>query len=103
MKQSHSSFLSFKCFFPSFEIFGYDFLIDCEFNPYLIEINTNPGYEESSPLIKMLVPRMIDDALRLTIDTSFPREPSIDKYALASQFEVKGYDNKENMWQKLNK
>lgn len=87
----------------SFEIFGYDFLIDCEFNPYLIEINTNPGYEESSPLIKMLVPRMIDDALRLTIDTSFPREPSIDKYALTSQFEVKGYDNKENMWQKLNK
>ena len=25
----------------SFEIFGYDFLIDCEFNPFLIEINTS--------------------------------------------------------------
>ena len=87
----------------SFEIFGYDFLIDCEFNPFLIEINTNPGYEESSPLIKMLVPRMIDDALRLTVDTSFPRDPSTDKYVNISPFEVKGYDNKENMWQKLNK
>jgi hypothetical protein len=52
----------------SFEIFGYDFIMDSEFNIYLLEINTNPGLEESSPLIKILVPRMIDDALRLTID-----------------------------------
>lgn len=52
----------------SFEIFGYDFIMDSEFNIYLLEINTNPGLEESSPLIKILVPRMLDDALRLTID-----------------------------------
>lgn len=30
-----------KCF----EIFGYDFLMDIDFNTYLIEINTNPGLE----------------------------------------------------------
>ena len=56
-----------------FEIFGYDFMLDEEYNPYLLEINTNPGYEESSPLIKMLIPRLIDDALRLTIDKTFER------------------------------
>ena len=32
-----------------FEIFGYDFMMDSEFNLFLIEINTNPGLEESSP------------------------------------------------------
>ena len=55
----------------SFEIFGYDFMLDSDFNLFLIEINTNPGLEESSPWIKTIVPRMLDDALRLTIDMLF--------------------------------
>jgi hypothetical protein len=54
-----------------FEIFGYDFMLDNDFNVYLIEINTNPGLEESSPWIKVIVPRMLDDALRLTVDQIF--------------------------------
>ena len=81
-----------------FEIFGYDFMLDEEYNPYLLEINTNPGYEESSPLITMLVPRMIDDALRLTIDKIFERN---DKDKNSSKFKVDGYTNEENMWQKI--
>ena len=32
---------------------------------------TNPGLEESSPWIQIIVPRMLDDALRLTIDQLF--------------------------------
>ena len=81
-----------------FEIFGYDFMLDEEYNPYLLEINTNPGYEESSPLIKMLVPRLIDDALRLTIDKAFERN---DKNKNISKFSVEGYSDEENMWQKI--
>jgi len=41
------------------EIFGYDFIIDEEFKAWLIEVNTNPCLEESSELLKMLLPRMI--------------------------------------------
>ena len=59
-----------------FEIFGYDFMLDEDFNVFLIEINTNPGLEESSPWIKIIVPRMLDDALRLTLDLLF--EPKYD-------------------------
>ena len=55
----------------SFEIFGYDFMLDENFNLFLIEINTNPGLEESSPWIKIIIPRMLDDALRLTLDQLF--------------------------------
>lgn len=54
------------------EIFGYDFIIDQELNPWLIEVNTNPCLEESSTLLKVLLPRMIDDALKLTLDQVFP-------------------------------
>ena len=31
-----------------FEIFGYDFMVDQDFNSWLIEINTNPCLEETS-------------------------------------------------------
>ena len=31
-----------------FELFGYDFIIDGDFNPWIIEVNTNPCLEESS-------------------------------------------------------
>ena len=59
-----------------FEIFGYDFMLDSDFNLFLIEINTNPGLEISSPWIQIVVPRMLDDALRLTLDKVF--EPIYD-------------------------
>jgi D-alanine-D-alanine ligase-like ATP-grasp enzyme len=42
-----------------FEIFGYDFIIDASGKVWLIEVNTNPCLEESSPLLKRIIPRMI--------------------------------------------
>ncbi len=80
-----------------FEIFGYDFIYDKEFNPYLLEVNTNPGLEESSALIKELVPRMIDDALRLTVDDLLHS----DNMLCESNFSVNGYIDSENMWYKV--
>lgn len=55
-------------------------MIDSSCNIWLIEINTNPCIEESSPLLQKLIPRMLsknsdrilDDAFRLTIDKIFP-------------------------------
>jgi len=42
-----------------FEIFGYDFIIDSNYNVWLIEVNTNPCIETSSPLLEMYIPRML--------------------------------------------
>ena len=53
-------------------------MMDSDFNIFLIEINTNPGLEESSPWIKIIVPRMLDDALRLTIDQLFETKYDFD-------------------------
>ena len=55
-----------------FEIFGYDFMIDRDLKPWLIEVNTNPCLEETSKLLSDLLPRMIDDAFKLTVDVMFP-------------------------------
>jgi D-alanine-D-alanine ligase-like ATP-grasp enzyme len=34
-----------------FELFGYDFIVDSTLATWLIEVNTNPCIEESSPLL----------------------------------------------------
>jgi D-alanine-D-alanine ligase-like ATP-grasp enzyme len=52
-----------------FEIFGFDFILDSLMNVWLIEINTNPCIEESSPLLQMYLPRMIDDAIKICVDS----------------------------------
>lgn len=92
----------------SYELFGCDFLIDSNFEVVLIEVNTNPGLEDSSELLKMLVARMIDDTFRLTIDDLFETKYSEDvlteeiiegeerKYK--SPFKVPGYSDDENIW-----
>ena len=86
-----------------FEIFGYDFMMDENKNIYLIEINTNPGLEISSDIIAELIPRMIDDALLLTVDEIFPTEYSKEclneNGEYKSKFNVKGYKDEENMWE----
>ena len=81
-----------------FEIFGYDFILDENYMPFLLEINTNPGLEISSPLISQLLPRMIDDAFKLTIDEEFSM--SSEFINQESKFPVDYHKNNENMWEK---
>ena len=54
-----------------FELFGFDFFLDADCNVFLIEVNTNPCLEESSMLLKTLLPRMLDDLFKLTLDQVF--------------------------------
>ena len=84
-----------------FEIFGYDFMFDEDYKPYLLEVNTNPGLEISSPLIKQLIPRMIDDAFKLTIDEVFILNEENRREMNKKPFPVDGYDNNENLWELL--
>ena len=97
-----------------FELFGYDFILDCDFNVWLIEVNTNPCLEESSQILKTLIPRMIEDMLRLTVDLSFPRlkmknikknehkdgnlETERQTGKASRTHPVPGYSDSENMW-----
>jgi len=55
----------------TFEVFGLDFMIDDEFKVYLIEVNTNPCLELSSPLLARLIPNMLENAFKLTVDPLF--------------------------------
>ena len=89
-------------------------MIDQELRPWLIEVNTNPCLEETSALLRQLLPRMIDDAFKLTLDVQLP--PSGKSQANDDQthrandsptkttkqhFKVDGYGDGENMWKHI--
>ena len=59
----------------SFEIFGYDFMIDEDMKPWLIEVNTNPCLELSSPYLARIIPAMIENTIKIAIDPIFPPPP----------------------------
>ena len=86
-----------------FEIFGYDFIIDNDFKPWILEINDNPGLCISSPVIERLIPRMLDDAFRLTIDKVFNTKYSNDCFDsqgnYRSKFILDGFNNNENIFE----
>ena len=44
-----------------------DFMIDEELKPWLIEINTNPCLELSSPLLARLIPSIVDQTMRYAL------------------------------------
>lgn len=72
----------------TFELFGYDFIVDNDFNFWLIEVNTNPCIEESSELLKNLLRRMLEDMTKLAVDPLFPK-PRIKKKKTDKPAEVK--------------
>jgi hypothetical protein len=77
-----------------FEIFGYDFMLDSAFKLWLIEINTNPAIDDNSTVLKKLIPRMLDDAFKLTIDKMFQNKMEEKR----PNFDVPEFQPEENMW-----
>lgn len=73
----------------TFEILGYDVMLDCNLRPVLIEVNTNPCFALVAPLLFRVIPAMIDGALRLVIDCLFP------DFSSKRQFEAIS----ENRWE----
>ena len=82
----------------SFEILGYDFLIDSNFKVWLIEVNTNPCLELSSPYLEILIPKMLDQAFALTIDQLYPNgaSGSNDFELVFNENMIKYQSNREN-------
>lgn len=52
----------------SFELFGYDFMVDQDLNVWLIEINSSPDLSYSTSTTKQLVKAMIEDMMTVVLD-----------------------------------
>jgi len=85
----------------TFEMFGYDFMLDSDFRLYLIEVNTNPCLEMTCPLLARIIPEVLDNTFRVVLDPIFPQPesyisrktqqvPSEVKYTLVFDEEIDG-------------
>jgi hypothetical protein len=52
----------------SFEIYGYDFMIDANYCPWLIEINSSPDFSYSTEVTKVLVKEASEDIVKVIVD-----------------------------------
>jgi hypothetical protein len=100
----------------NFEIFGLDFMIDENLKVWFIEANSNPAITTGNSFLDLLIPRMLDDAFKLTLDKMFPipkiesnfsklyskeyTQEVFEKYHNTC-FPLQGYLNGENLWDKI--
>jgi tubulin polyglutamylase TTLL1 len=47
-------------------------LIDEDFKPWMIEVNTNPCLETTCLVLENIIPKMLDSAFQLSVDLVFP-------------------------------
>ena len=60
------------------DLFGLDFLIDEDFRVWLIEVNTNPYLGMPNKYMKEMLPRMLNDWMKMCVDTIYEPKVVID-------------------------
>ena len=51
-----------------FEMFGYDIMVDDDFNCWLIEVNSSPAMDYSTDVTERLVKMVLEDTVKVGID-----------------------------------
>ena len=66
----------------SFELYGADFMLDEEYNPWLIEINCSPAMGGTTKVTERLCSEVLDDCCKVIIDKRENRSASTGKWEI---------------------
>jgi tubulin monoglycylase TTLL3/8 len=58
----------------SHELFGYDFMVDTKLNVWLLEVNSSPSMEFSTPITEKLVKQMMPEMTDIILDHDHGKE-----------------------------
>ena len=84
----------------TFEIFGFDIMVDEDYRCWLIEANFIPGLtDEDNDYLKKYLDRMMDDMFKLTLDELYPMPRNATR--AVEQFPFLHFPVDENLWKFL--
>jgi tubulin monoglycylase TTLL3/8 len=58
----------------SMELYGLDLMVDADYETYLIEVNSSPSMEHSTPITAKLVQEVSEDVIKVTVDNQNGRK-----------------------------
>jgi hypothetical protein len=79
-----------------FELFGFDFLLDEDMRIWLIECNTNPFLGTPNKDMVVLVPKMVEDMIKIAVDPYCKPRIKSPGYDDQNRFEL--VYREENQW-----
>jgi tubulin monoglycylase TTLL3/8 len=66
----------FECKKGCFEMFGFDLMVDDDFNMWLIEVNSSPAMDYSTHVTERLVKLVSEDIVKVVVDYPNARKKS---------------------------
>eukprot|EP00602_Paraphysomonas_sp_CaronLab_P006422 CAMPEP_0185031258 /NCGR_PEP_ID=MMETSP1103-20130426/18640_1 /TAXON_ID=36769 /ORGANISM="Paraphysomonas bandaiensis, Strain Caron Lab Isolate" /LENGTH=328 /DNA_ID=CAMNT_0027566729 /DNA_START=401 /DNA_END=1387 /DNA_ORIENTATION=- len=84
----------------SFELLGYDYMVDSEYRSTLIEVNSNPCLEFSCPMLERLLPEMMENVFQIAVDGLLP-PPAEKMRTKLAQSTVDSIAQQQNRFQEL--
>lgn len=71
-----------------FELYGFDIMIDAEFNVWLIEVNSSPAMDYSTHVTEKLVKQCLQDVCKVVIDYEDAKTEKKKKQVDTGEFEL---------------
>ena len=66
----------------SFEVLGFDFMVDENMKPWLIEVNSSPAMDYSTSVTESLVKQFLSDVIKVIVDCNINNSSDTGKFVL---------------------